>query len=479
MIITNNQMKCIFDEFSYQVSAKFYDKMPRDDWRKIKTAIEDNRMFILNLHGKAYLTFAETCDGKPRTTMSFNRHDESFGEFLYDLFWDDKRQEMIYCTNDYLDKTLWTSTSPSQNLGDTEDKYIKNNESIKKIDNNKEIINNFKLVDEVVKQGTEYIAGSKDVQEALEMVKKAASSYYDRVKPVDFVTPSMGTGTNQATSTSITVGDGNTTATTTTKATINAGDYNTCVGTAIDGYTITAGPTTSTVSLAEDIEDTARKVFNEEWNKRKENNKMKFGNFDFGPCANDNVRMSMYGIAIKNAAGTYVSYDAASGEIIDVDVFNFDGGKYMFKMPVAIKDVKVGDVIIHNRTPMFVVGFAEGTGDLIAVDIRAGEKKTIMPIRNMFHFDFVTKIVSLFDMTGMAQPSADMPFGNMLPLMLMSDDNKDMDMKDILMMSMLANGSNMGNMNPMMLYFLASNEDGDTSMKDMLLPMMLLGNQQK
>ena len=47
------------------------------------------------------------------------------------------------------------------------------------------------------------------------------------------------------------------------------------------------------------------------------------------------------------------------------------------------------------------------------------------------------------------------------------------------MMSMLANGGNMNNMNPMMLYFLASNEDGDTSMKDMLLPMMLLGNQQK
>lgn len=206
---------------------------------------------------------------------------------------------------------------------------------------------------------------------------------------------------------------------------------------------------------------------------------MKFGNFDFGPCANDNVRMSMYGIAIKNAAGTYVSYDAANGEIIDVDVFNFDGGKYMFKLPVAIKDVKVGDVIIHNRTPMFVVGFAENTGDLIAVDIRAGEKKTIMPMRNMFHFDFVTKIVSLFDMNGVTQPSSDMPFGNMLPLMMMSDDNKDMDMKDILMMSMLANGGNMSNMNPMLLYFLAFDEADGTSMKDKLLPMMLLSNQQK
>lgn len=432
MIITTNQMKRIFDKFNYQVSVKYYQKMPRDDWRKIKTAIKDGRMFILNIHDRAYLTFAEDYN-EPRTMISFERHDSSFGDFLYDLFWDDDKLEMIYCTNDYLDKALWTSTSKE----DTENKYI---------------------------------MSSQEVKEALDKVKLATSDYYNNVQPTAFASQSENIGsTSSTTSTTVTVGS------TSSATTIQVGDYNIGSGKAIDGYTITNG----TISLTDNIEDTARKVFNEEWNKRKENDKMKFGNFDFGPCANDNVRMSMYGIAIKNAAGTYVSYDAANGEIIDVDVFNFDGGKYMFKLPVAIKDVKVGDVIIHNRTPMFVVGFAENTGDLIAVDIRAGEKKTIMPMRNMFHFDFVTKIVSLFDMNGMTQPSSDMPFGNMLPLMMMSDDNKDMDMKDILMMSMLANGGNMSNMNPMLLYFLAFDEADGTSMKDKLLPMMLLSNQQK
>lgn len=432
MIITTNQMKRIFDKFNYQVSVKYYQKMPRDDWRKIKTAIKDGRMFILNIHGRAYLTFAEDYN-EPRTMISFERHDSSFGDFLYDLFWNDDKLEMIYCTNDYLDKALWTSTSKE----DTENKYI---------------------------------MSSQEVKEALDKVKLATSDYYNSVQPTAFASQSENIGsTSSTTSTTVTVGS------TSSATTIQVGDYNIGSGKAIDGYTITNG----TISLTDNIEDTARKVFNEEWNKRKENDKMKFGNFDFGPCTNDNVRMSMYGIAIKNAAGTYVSYDAANGEIIDVDVFNFDGGKYMFKLPVAIKDVKVGDVIIHNRTPMFVVGFAENTGDLIAVDIRAGEKKTIMPMRNMFHFDFVTKIVSLFDMNGMIQPSSDMPFGNMLPLMMMSDDNKDMDMKDILMMSMLANGGNMSNMNPMLLYFLAFDEADGTSMKDKLLPMMLLSNQQK
>ena len=458
MIITTNQMKRIFDKFNYQVNVKYYQKMPRDDWRKIKTAIKDGRTFILNIHGRAYLTFAESYN-EPRTMISFERHDSSFGDFLYDLFWDDDKLEMIYCTNDYLDKALWTSTSKD----DTEDKYIKNKEYIKNIDN-------FKLVDDVVKQGTEYIMSSQEVKEALDKVKSATSDYYNSVQPTAFASQSENIGsTSSTTSTTVTVGS------TSSATTIQVGDYNIGSGKAIDGYTITNG----TISLADNIEDTARKVFNEEWNKRKENDKMKFGNFDFGPCANDNVRMSMYGIAIKNAAGTYVSYDAANGEIIDVDVFNFDGGKYMFKLPVAIKDVKVGDVIIHNRTPMFVVGFAENTGDLIAVDIRAGEKKTIMPMRNMLYLDFVPKIVSLFDMNGMTQPSSDMPFGNMLPLMMMSDDNKDMDMKDILIMSMLANGGNMSNMNPMLLYFLASDEADGTSMKDKLLPMMLLSNQQK
>jgi hypothetical protein len=83
----------------------------------------------------------------------------------------------------------------------------------------------------------------------------------------------------------------------------------------------------------------------------KENDSMNlFKNFDFGSCENDNVKMSMYGIAVKNANGTWVSYDAKNGNIIDVDILNFNA-KYLYKMPVAIKDIKAGDVVIHNRVP--------------------------------------------------------------------------------------------------------------------------------
>ena len=194
---------------------------------------------------------------------------------------------------------------------------------------------------------------------------------------------------------------------------------------------------------------------------------MKGFNFDFGPCSNDNIRMSMYGLAVQNNAGIWVSYN--KGSIVDVDVFNFDGRQYMFKMPVAIKDIKVGDIVIHNRVPMFVTS-TEG-GSISAVDVRAGEAKTIIPTTNMFGFNFVTKIVSMFDaFTG--APTADQPFGNMLPFIMMGE-NKDIDPMMMFMM-MNQGGAGFDMSNPMMLYFMFG-KDGKSS--DWMLPMMMMNMQ--
>lgn len=199
----------------------------------------------------------------------------------------------------------------------------------------------------------------------------------------------------------------------------------------------------------------------------KEIKDMKGFNFDFGPCSNDNIRMSMYGLAVQNNAGIWVSYN--NGQIVDVDVFNFDGRQYMFKMPVAIKDIKVGDIVIHNRVPMFVTS-TEG-GSISAVDVRAGEAKTIIPTTNMFGFNFVTKIVSMFDaFTG--APTADQPFGNMLPFIMMGD-NKDIDPMMMFMMMNQGNGA-FDMSNPMMLYFMFA-KDGKSN--DWMLPMMMMNMQ--
>ena len=161
-----------------------------------------------------------------------------------------------------------------------------------------------------------------------------------------------------------------------------------------------------------------------------------FKNFDFGSCAKDNVKVSMYGIAVKNANGTWVSYNPKTGDVMDVDILNFDG-KYLYKMPVALKDFKSGDVVIHNRKPMFV-SKVEG-GKILAIDPAAGEEKVIMLTKNMFGFDFATKVVNLFEgFTGGA--SADTPFGNMLPLMLMSNSESKTD--DMLPLMFMMNNNN-------------------------------------
>lgn len=203
-------------------------------------------------------------------------------------------------------------------------------------------------------------------------------------------------------------------------------------------------------------------------NEEKEN-KMKGFNFDFGKITNDSIRMSMYGMAVKNTSGVWTAYDKSTGDLMDVDVFNFDGSNFLFKMPVAIKDIAVGDVVIHARKPMFVISKTE-VGDLIAVDPVAGEKKTIMPIRSPFGFNFATKVISLFDnlMGNSEAPSADNPFGSLWMLMLM--DGKS-DMKDMLIPMMLMNQANGSTnaFNPMMLMLM---NDGD--MKDMAIPLMLM-----
>ena len=203
----------------------------------------------------------------------------------------------------------------------------------------------------------------------------------------------------------------------------------------------------------------------------KENDTMMKGiNFDFGPCGNT-VRLSMYGMAIQNISGEWVSYNPDSREIINVDVFNMaDGGKYMYKMPVAIADVKEGDIVIHNRVPMFVTAINEN-GTFEVTDVRAGETKNIIPTRSPFGFNFMTKIVSLFN--GLMTPDKNNPFGNMWMFAMMSGDN-NFDMKDMLMISMMTgNNDFVGNMNPMMLMFMM---DDKNEKNDWLMPLMLMNS---
>lgn len=229
----------------------------------------------------------------------------------------------------------------------------------------------------------------------------------------------------------------------------------------------TTSPWTFTIPYSADWEtvsaaDLADFVNSKKKEKEKENNMM--FNFDFGKITSDSVRMSMYGIAVKNVEGRYVAYDSANHSVMDVDVLNMPAGDFLYKMPVAIKDIKTGDVVIHNRVPMFVVEVHAST--LKVVDIREGTEKEIYLTKSPFGFNFATKVVSLIDMTKV-NANAENPFGTMLPFMLM-DGSKEMD--PMMLMLAMNNGMDFSS-NPMMMYFLM--KDGDH--KDML-PMLMMMN---
>lgn len=204
---------------------------------------------------------------------------------------------------------------------------------------------------------------------------------------------------------------------------------------------------------------------------KKENGNMNnIVNFDFGPCTgNDNIRMSIYGIAVKNANGTFVSYDATNAAIMDVEIFNFDGAKFLYKMPVAIKDVAVGDVVIHARKPMFVTEVLAASKSLKVVDPINGEIKEIMLTRSPFGFDFATKIVNFLGNMGNAtSANADNPFGNLWMLMLADDVANSDNLLPLMLMSQS------GKMDPMMMFALMGNKDSNN-----LLPFLMMANMNK
>ena len=204
-------------------------------------------------------------------------------------------------------------------------------------------------------------------------------------------------------------------------------------------------------------------------------------NFNFGPCG-DRAKISHLGIAVQNTNGEWVSYDKENGEIVNVDLINFGSNNFVYMLPVALKDVAIGDVIIHNRHIVFVTRVREK--NLSVIDVTDGEVKKILPTKSIFGFDFVTKIVSLVDFTA-STANADNPFGNMLPFLLLGNSEntsaKENDTLPLVLMMMMNSGQKDGGLLPsmdssmqtMLMLTLLNNKDSNMQT---LLPMMLLMN---
>lgn len=166
--------------------------------------------------------------------------------------------------------------------------------------------------------------------------------------------------------------------------------------------------------------------------------------FDFGPVDSDSIALSPYGMAILNSDGSAVTYDPKSNQTIDVTGFTFSVKNMIYKMPTAINQINPGDMIMHKGKPMYVTN-VDGT-NINAVDILASEAKTVIPVTNMFGFNFVTKVTSFINF-GNTTPSPDQPFGNLMPMIMFStlfgEDNGDnLDLGRMIMWTSLLNGNN-------------------------------------
>lgn len=194
-----------------------------------------------------------------------------------------------------------------------------------------------------------------------------------------------------------------------------------------------------------------------------------FKDIQFGRAVG--VAMSIYGPAFPTAENEdeYIAYSKKDDEWIDVSPMIFDRDIALFyAMPVAKDDLAVGDFIFHNGGWVRVIDFDEALRPVVETP-KTKTVNTILPTRNMFGFDFYTKLISPFrDMMDCA--SADKPFGNILPFMLLQDSNS----ADFLPLLLLSQGGKFDTSNPMMLYFLM--KDGKNSD---ILPFLMMGMMNK
>lgn len=203
-------------------------------------------------------------------------------------------------------------------------------------------------------------------------------------------------------------------------------------------------------------------------------------NLHFGKA--NNAKMSIYGPALREAVSgdTWIAFDKSKEQWIDVPceaILDIP----LLEMPVAKSNIQLGDFIFHAGAGWVrVIDFDDEMNYFIeAEDPSNHEIIKILPTRNMFGFDFYTKLIVPFDMGAtFGGASASNPFGMLPMLMMMSDKNKSGsgDNSMLMAMMMMQNGTMDFTSNPMMLYALLDDKGGDNSMlMAMLMSQMMQG----
>lgn len=223
----------------------------------------------------------------------------------------------------------------------------------------------------------------------------------------------------------------------------------------------------------DDVRRICKEIINKDKEKSMETSKetSNMFNFDFGPASSNQFRMSPYGLAVRTTTNGWIAYNAKTGDLMNVDILNFDISKMIYKMPVALAAIKPGDILMHGGKPVFVREVAADGNTVRVIDYANATVADILPVKSPFGFNFFTKICPLFNLD-QVNADADNPFGNMLPFLMMnSEKDGNFDPALFFMASAMTGGNVDFTNNPMMMYFLMNHKD-----KGDILPFMLMMN---
>lgn len=168
----------------------------------------------------------------------------------------------------------------------------------------------------------------------------------------------------------------------------------------------------------------------------------------FGEVKDDRFKMSPFGgTAIRTENGEYLAYNKKTKDLSNIGEMIMDFGMFM-KMPVLVKQIKEGDIIIHKGNPLFV-SEKVSKREVKCIDPEREEVVTVKPSKIMMMDGFLTKILN---------PMSDMG--------LMDTDSNSGSGQGM-----------MGGMNPMMMMMAMSNKGEEKS--GGIMEMMMMQNMMK
>ena len=245
------------------------------------------------------------------------------------------------------------------------------------------------------------------------------------------------------------------------KDTTNWGNFGT--STITNGTSITTN-TTSPIGIGLDASKLAG-------NNEKKEGKNMFENImkdiKFGPATD--TRFSIYGPAFNGGDRWLARHE---GEWVDVTDMLIDVGNICYMMPVAKNSIKEGDFILHKGKWARVSCIVEEEDFIYVEKINEQEVVQILPTKNMFGFDYYTKLIcpiESFEGEEGFGATTDNPFG-MLPFIMAMKDGKKDNLLPLMMMS-----GKMDMSNPMMLMMLS----GDNSNLGLMMAMMAMNKKDK